>query len=192
MNVKRLAFAIGLLIVLAVLVVIFFRSGALEKIRPPAEAPPPVLEPSPLGPVQTKKIVLFYLSESDTLLHPEEREIAASSSIVRQARQAIEELIKGSKKGYISPFPPETKLRELFLTRDGVAYVDFSEEIVEKHLSGSSAEISTIFSIVNSLAYNFQTIKKVFILVEGQERETLGGHINLSRPFLPLYDLIAN
>ncbi len=192
MGVKRVALLAVLLTILAILVVIFFRSGALEKIKPPVEALPPVLEPSPPGPVQTRKIVLFFLSERDTLLHPEEREITASSSIVRQAKQAVEELIKGSDKGYISPFPPETKLRELFLTGDGVAYVDFSEEIVEKHLSGSSAEISTIFSVVNSLAYNFKTIKKVFILIEGQERETLGGHINLSRPFLPLYDLIAN
>ncbi len=192
MGVKRVALLAVLLTILAILVVIFFRSGALEKIKLPAEAPPPVLEPSPSGPVQTRKIVLFFLSEADTLLHPEEREITASSSIVRQAKQAVEELIKGSNKGYISPFPRETKLRELFLTGDGVAYVDFSEEIVEKHLSGSSAEISTIFSVVNSLAYNFETIKKVFILIEGQERETLGGHINLNRPFLPLYDLIAN
>ncbi len=192
MSVKRIAFLGFLVVILAILVVIFFRSGALEKVRPPAEAPPAVLEPSPPGSVQTRKIVLFFLSEGDTLLHPEEREITASSSIVRQAKQAVEELIKGSEKGYISPFPPETRLRELFLTRDGVAYVDFSEEIVEKHLSGSSAEISTIFSVVNSLAYNFEPIKKVFILVEGQERETLGGHINLSRPFMPLYDLVAN
>jgi spore germination protein GerM len=192
MDAKRIVLLAVLLTILAVLVVIFFRSGMMEKIKPPAEAPTPVLEPSPPGPVQTRKIILFFLSEADTLLHPEEREITASSSIVRQAKQAVEELIKGSDRGYISPFPPETKLRELFLTRDGVAYVDFSEEIVEKHLSGSSAEISTIFSVVNSLAYNFKTIKKVFILIEGQERETLGGHINLSRPFLPLYDLIAN
>ncbi|NIO49971.1 MAG: hypothetical protein GTN73_11150 [Candidatus Aminicenantes bacterium] len=192
MDAKRIALLAVLLTILAIVVVIFFRSGVMEKIKPPGEAPLPVLEPSPPGPVQTRKIVLFFLSEADTLLHPEEREITASSSIVRQAKQAVEELIKGSKKGYISPFPPETKLRELFLTRDGVAYVDFSEEIVEKHLSGSSAEISTIFSVVNSLAYNFEAIKKVFILIEGQERETLGGHINLSRPFLPLYDLIAN
>ena len=192
MNAKRIALLVVLLTILAILVVIFFRSDVMEKIKLPTETPPPVLEPFPPGPVQTRKIVLFFLSEADTLLHPEEREITASSSIVRQAKQAVEELIRGSERGYISPFPPETKLRELFLTRDGVAYVDFSEEIVEKHLSGSSAEISTIFSVVNSLAYNFKTIKKVFILIEGQERETLGGHINLSRPFLPLYDLIAN
>jgi spore germination protein GerM len=192
MDAKRVVLLVVLLAFLAILIVIFFRSGALEKIKAPAGPPPPMLEPSPSGPVQTRKIVLFFLSESDTLLHPEEREITAGSSVIRQAKQTVEELIKGSKRGYISPFPPETKLRELFLTRDGVAYVDFSEEIVEKHLSGSSAEISTVFSVVDSLAYNFEAIKKVFILIGGQERETLGGHISLSRPFLPLYDLIAD
>jgi spore germination protein GerM len=77
------------------------------------------------------------------------------------------------------------------VTRSGVAYVDFSKDIVEKHLSGSSAEISTIYSVVNSLAYNFDSIKRVFILIEGREKETLGGHISLSKAFLPLYDLIA-
>ena len=140
---------------------------------------------------ETIKIVLFFLSEEDTYLHPEEREIPADSSIVRQAKRTIEELIKGSQSGLISPFPPETELRELYVTKKGVAYVDFSEDIVEKYLSGSSAEISTIYSVVNSLTYNFRSIEKVFILIEGQEKETLGGHINLSRPFLPLYDLIA-
>ncbi len=192
MNGKRVALLVFLLTILIVIIIIFFRSGVIEKIKLPPEVPLPELEPLPPEPVKTRTIVLFFLSEGDTFLHPEEREIAASSSIVRQAKQAIEELIKGSKSGYISPFPPETKLRELFLTKGGVAYVDFSEDIVEKYLSGSSAEISTIFSVVNSLTYNFKSIKKVFILIEGQERETLGGHINLSKPFLPLYDLIAD
>ncbi len=163
----------------------------IEKIKPSLKAPALEFEPLSPKPEETRKIVLFFLSEEDTLLHPEEREIAADSSIVRQAKQTIQELIKGSQRGYISPFPPETRLRELFVTKDGVAYVDFSEDIVERNLSGSSAEISTIFSVVNSLAYNFKTIKEVFILIEGQEKETLGGHINLSRPFLPLYDLVA-
>jgi len=188
---KRVALLGFLLTILIILVVIFFRSGVIEKIKPSLKAPALEFEPLSPKPEETRKIVLFFLSEEDTLLHPEEREIAADSSIVRQAKQTIQELIKGSQRGYISPFPPETRLRELFVTKDGVAYVDFSEDIVERNLSGSSAEISTIFSVVNSLAYNFETIKEVFILIEGQEKETLGGHINLSRPFLPLYDLVA-
>jgi len=188
---KRVATLGFLFVVLVIIVVVFFLSGIKEKIIPVVPASPPEVEPLPVQPGQTRSVVLFFLSEEDTLLHPEQREIPADLSVVRQAKQTIEELIKGSQKGYISPFPPEAKLRELYVTEEGVAYVDFSKDIVEKHLSGSSAEISTIFSVVNSLAYNFDDIEKVFILIEGREKETLGGHINLSRPFLPLYDLIA-
>lgn len=191
MGKKRVATLGFLFVVLMILVVVFFLSGIKEKIIPSAPTSPPEVEPLPVQPGQTRSVVLFFLSEEDTLLHPEQREIPADLSVVRQAKQTIEELIKGSRKGYISPFPPEAKLRELYVTEEGVAYVDFSKDIVEKHLSGSSAEISTIFSVVNSLAYNFDDIEKVFILIEGREKETLGGHINLSRPFLPLYDLIA-
>ncbi len=188
---KKVATLGVLFVVFVILVVVFFVGGIKEKIVPTAPVSPPEVEPLPVQPGKTRTVVLFFLSEDDTLLHPEQREIPADLSMVRQAKQTITELINGSQKGYISPFPPEAKLRELYVTEEGVAYVDFSEDIVEQHLSGSSAEISTIFSVVNSLAYNFDDIEKVFILIEGRERETLGGHINLSRPFLPLYDLIA-
>jgi germination protein M len=179
------------LIVVLVLAVILFRGEGGEKVKSavvmsPAESPP---EPAPAR--EAKTVSLFFLSEDDSLLHPEQREILAGPSIVEEAEQAVEELIRGSDKGYISPLPPETKLRQLFITKDGVAYVDLSREIMEKHPSGSSAELATVYSIVNTLVYNFKPIKKVFILVEGSEKETLGGHINLSQPFVPLYSLNA-
>ena len=176
---------------LAVLVFVFFKTGVREKIKPSPLVPVPESLELPAKPGAKIEVVLFFLSEKDTYLHSEKREIAADASVVRQAKQAVEELIKGSQLGYISPFPPQTTLRELYVDGSGVAYVDFSKDIVEKHLSGSSAEISTIYSVVNSLVYNFDAIKRVFILIEGREKETLGGHISLSKPFLPLYDLIA-
>ena len=191
MDRKRLAILGFLLVFLAVLVFVFFKTGVREKIKPSPLVPVPESLELPAKPGAKIEVVLFFLSEKDTYLHSEKREIAADASVVRQAKQAVEELIKGSQLGYISPFPPQTKLRELYVDGSGVAYVDFSKDIVEKHLSGSSAEISTIYSVVNSLVYNFDAIKRVFILIEGREKETLGGHISLSKPFLPLYDLIA-
>jgi spore germination protein GerM len=191
MDRKRLTILGFLFVFLVVLVFIFFKTGVREKIRPSPLVPTPESMELPGKPGARIEIVLFFLSEKDTYLHSEKREIDADVSLVRQAKLAVEELLKGSQLGYISPFPPQTKLRELHVTRSGVAYVDFSKDIVEKHLSGSSAEISTIYSVVNSLAYNFDSIKRVFILIEGREKETLGGHISLSKPFLPLYDLIA-
>jgi len=179
------------LIVVLVLAAVLFRGEGGEKIKSAVETTPPEKSSESEPAREAKAIQIFFLSEDDALLHPEKREILAGPSAVEEAEQAVQELIRGSEKGYISPFPPETKLRQLFITKAGVAYVDLSREIMEKHPSGSSAELATVYSIVNTLAYNFKPIKKVFILVEGSEKETLGGHINLSQPFLPLYSLNA-
>jgi hypothetical protein len=51
--------------------------------------------------------------------------------------------------------------------------------------------MSTIYSVVNSLSYNLKPIKKVFILIDGGEKKTLGGHIDLTSPFQPIYDIVA-
>jgi len=188
---NRFAILGTLIILLAVLLIIYISIGRKEKIKQePLSLPPEIAQPSDEQ-QEVKKIVLFYLSEKDALLHPEVREIYAYSSVVQEAKKTVEELLKESQAGYLSPIPPQTKLREIFLNRRGVAYVDFSKDFQASHPSGSTAEILTIYSIVNSLAYNFKSIKKVFILIEGAEKETLGGHVNLNKPFLPRYSLIA-
>ena len=179
------------LIVVLVLAAVLFRGEGEEKIRTAAETTPAETPAEPAPVREAKTIQLLFLSEDDSLLHPEQREILAGPSVVEEAEQAVRELIRGSEKGYISPLPPETRLRQLFITKEGIAYVDLSREIMEKHPSGSSAELATVYSIVNTLAANFKPIKKVFILVEGSEKETLGGHINLSQPFVPLFSLNA-
>ena len=185
------ALAVTLFVLLAVLVVIFFRTSGREQIRKSEDVSPSSASAQipPEKPVKT--VSLFFLREEDGLFVPEEREIAADASLVREAKEVITELIKGPRGDLVSPLPPETKLGQLFITRDGTAYVDVSKDLVDYHPSGTAAEISTVYTIVNSLTYNFKAIKKVFILIEGEERETLGGHISLDRPFLPDYSLVA-
>jgi spore germination protein GerM len=191
MDKKRVVILGSLFILLVALVVLFLSRSGEEKIKEAREIPPSEMESAPGEAGETKTIVLFFPAEDDSLLHREEREIWALPSVVEEAKQVVEELLRGSQNGYLSPFPPETRLREIFLSEKGTAYVDFSREIQENHLHGSSAEMATIFSIVNSLTYNFKPIRKVFILVEGGEKETLGGHISLAQPFLPKHDLVA-
>ena len=186
---KKLVLLGLLFVLLIVLIVIFFTRG--REGKQPAPSLLPEEETLPSKPGMTRTVILFFPSEVDAFLHPEEREIRKDVSVDEQAKQVIRELIRGSQDGYISPFPEGTQLRELFITQEGVACVDFSRDIQEKHLSGSSAEIATIYSLVNSLTQNFQSIKRVFILVDGRERQTLGGHIDLSRPFLPDKNLIS-
>jgi spore germination protein GerM len=180
-----------LLVVLAVLAIIFFTGGEREMVRRLGEVSVPKA-PSPAGEsAGWKTVTLFFLSDNDDLLHPESREIVAGPSPAEEAERALAELIKGSEKALVSPLPAETRVRQVFITKEGVAYVDFGREITEKFSYGSSSELSAVFAVVNTLTFNFKSVKKVAILVEGAEKETLGGHVDLTRPFLPDYSLVA-
>ncbi len=183
----------GLLVVLAVLAIVFFTGGEREKVRRRAEvaeakapAPPPAAEPS-----ARRTVTLYFLSDADDLLHAESREIAAGPSAADEAERALAELVKGSTAGLVSPLPPETRVRQVFITKEGTAYVDFGREIMEKFSYGSTSELAAVFAVVDTLAANFKTVRKVAILVEGAEKETLGGHIDLTQAFAPDYSIVA-
>lgn len=96
-------------------------------------------------------------------------------------QKALELLIAGSPRSdLISPVPPQTRLLNLEI-RDGSAWADFSHELVLHHPGGSAGEILTVYAIVSTLT-QFEDIQRVMILVEGQVRETLVGHLDISRP----------
>jgi len=191
MDKKKLVILAVLLLFLVVLVIIYLNLGGTVKPWPTQFISSSQDESESEKQNESTTIILFFPSEHDSLLHREEREIIPESSLALHAKRIISELLNGSQRGFLSPIPPETRLRELYITKEGVAYVDFSREIMDKHLSGSSAEMSTIYSVVNSLSYNIKPIKKVFILIDGGEKKTLGGHIDLTSPFQPIYDIVA-
>ena len=191
MDKRKLIILAALLLSLAVLVIIYINLGGNTKTKTMQFLSSSPDESESEEQKNPTTIVLFFPSEHDSLLHREEREIIPESSLAEQAKRIILELLNGSQQGYLSPIPPETRLRELYIAKDGVAYVDFSREIMDKHLSGSSAEMTTIYSIVNSLSHNLKPIKKVFILIDGGEKKTLGGHIDLTNPFQPIYGIVA-
>jgi spore germination protein GerM len=63
--------------------------------------------------------------------------------------------------------------------------LDFSRELQTNHSGGSAGELLTVYSIVNTLAENIHGISRVQILVEGNEVETLAGHLDLREPLSP-------
>lgn len=185
----KVALFVFLLILVSFLALYFFLSGPREKVRV-SQQPEGSMTKTEKGEIAQRQVTLFFPSENDDYLHPELREISVGPPEI-EAQEIIQELIAGSKEGYLSPLPLEARVRQVFITPDGTAYVDFSREVIEKHPSGSAAELTTIYSVVNSLIHNIPTIKQVFFLIEGSERETLSGHINLSQPFTPMPSIVA-
>ena len=182
---------VSLAILLLVLVIIFFTGRSVESVRHAADAGlPKAPETAPAQP-EARSVMLFFLDDDDDLLHEEAREITLGPTVAEEAERALVELIKGSQKGLISPLPPETKVRQVFIGKDGLATVDFSRDIAEKFAYGSSSELEAVYAVVDTLTFNFRQIKKVAILIEGAEKDTLGGHVDLSRAFFPDYSLVA-
>ena len=181
----------GLGLVLLVLIIVFFAGGGREKVRPFIEANVPASPETPGGRPATKTVTLFFAAEDDDLLHKETREILAGPSEADEAERALAELVRGSEEGLLSPLPPQTRVRQVFIAKDGLATVDLSRDVAEGFSYGSTSELAAVYAIVDTLVYNFRSVKKVVLTIEGAERETLGGHIDLSRAFLPDYGLVA-
>jgi len=138
-----------------------------------------------------KKEVLLYFSDSEgEYLIAEKRPILKKNEVKEEAKETILELIKGPKEKLIPTLPPRTKLLTLQINDAGVAKVNFSLALSKDHPGGSSAEMMTVYSIVNSLALNFPQIKRVQILIDGKSIETITGHLSLRQPISPKPHLI--
>lgn len=128
--------------------------------------------------LEEEQIVLFFADDNAQYLIPEYRKVKKVKEI---QKQAVIELIKGPTNNNLYPtIPPTTKVNNVYIS-DGIAYVDFSSELINNHSGGSTGELLTVYSIVFTLSA-FPDINKVQILVDGNSRETLVGHVDISAP----------
>ena len=140
--------------------------------------------------VERKEVVLYFSDSEGEYLVGEKREISRKNEVKEEAKEAILELIKGPKGKLISTLPPRTKLLDLQINDAGLAKVNFSPALSKDHPGGSSGEMMTVYSIVNSLSLNFPQIKRVQILIDGEPAGTITGHLSLEQPISPKPDLI--
>ena len=136
------------------------------------------VQPVPIG--EMVEVNLYFSDSQAMYLVPEKRKISQIPSL---ARQAVIELIKGPENSDLySTIPEGTQVNEVYIA-DDIVYIDLSEEIFKNHPGGSSGELMTVYSIVNTLT-EISSIKGVQILVEGNEKKTLIGHVDISMPLL--------
>ena len=139
---------------------------------------------------EQRNVVLYFSDDDGEYLIGERYRITKKDSVEEEAKELISELIRGPKGKLIPTLPRQTKLLNLHVDEKGVAKVSFSKAFAADHPGGSSAEIMTVYSIVNSLTTNFPQIKRVQILVEGKEIESIAGHLSLRGPISSKPDLI--
>jgi hypothetical protein len=139
---------------------------------------------------EEKNVILYFSDENEEYLVGERNKITKRDRLDEEAKELVAELIRGPKGKLIPTLPSQTRLISLHVDEEGLAKISFSKAFTADHPGGSSSEIMTVYSIVNSLTANFPQIKRVQILVEGKEIESIAGHLSLKKPIPSKADLI--
>ncbi|MHC1697668.1 MAG: GerMN domain-containing protein [Geobacteraceae bacterium] len=142
----------------------------------------PVL-PKPAG---TVPVTLFFSASDGSGFVREAREIEGSCSndISPCIRAILEELANGPLGDLAPTIPQNSSFRSIQIQGD-TAVLDLGAPLVEGLPKGSSAEMTAVYSMVNTITFNFPAIKKVRFLLEGRNVSTLTGHLQLDKPLEP-------
>jgi spore germination protein GerM len=140
--------------------------------------------PGQAAPVlQRRQVHLYFADSTGQYLSAEQRVVEQPVDVASAARQLVEALIQGPLHAGARTLPQDSSLHNLFVTSDGIAYVDFKPDALDHHPGGVETELLTIYSIVDTLVLNLEPVRQVKFLIGGQEAATLVGHVDLSRPF---------
>ncbi|MBQ3181968.1 MAG: GerMN domain-containing protein [Clostridia bacterium] len=128
----------------------------------------------------TKTTVSLYFGDEmgeGLVLERRNVEIPSSSTV---ERVIVDEIIKGPvTSGNISVIPAGVKVLSVE-TKNRVCFVNLSKEFIDRFTGGSSGEVLTVYSIVNSLT-ELDTVGSVQFLVEGEKKDSLS-HMAINEP----------
>ena len=181
-QIRQVAISTATLVITIAILVIFISCDS--KQTDPTSVPPPspivISEP---GQTQLQKCTLFFFDTNSLRLAGEERKLELSQDVTERLKQTITELLNDSISGLYQTIPKGTQLYEVYVDEQSTAYLDFSHHLKSEHIGGTTSEALTIAAILRTVKVNFSDeIRKVQILIEGLETDTVGGHVDISKP----------
>ncbi|MGE0593295.1 MAG: GerMN domain-containing protein [Vicinamibacterales bacterium] len=180
---RRLLLVTGLLVAVVGLGVLWWWNA---RPAPPSissadvATPAPVEAPEPVGHITA---TLYYLAEDGAQLVAVRQDVPlAEGGLAAQGRELVRAQLAAPLDPQRSPIPAGTALRAFYVTARGDAFVDLSADVSTGHPGGSLGELLTVAALVNVVTTNLPAVRRVQILIEGQEVDTLAGHVDLRRP----------
>lgn len=138
----------------------------------------------------TWKATLYFGDERSDFLIPEFRTITTSGDPTEKASALVNELILGPTARGMRTLPRQTKLLGTKTGDDGLLSINFGPELIQYHPGGSTAELITVYSIVDTVTVNIPEVNKVQLLINGSQVESIAGHIDCSKPFYQRRELV--
>jgi hypothetical protein len=167
------------------------RERALDRLLASGETMP--LNPPAGTPVQN--VTMMMANDTDGSLQPGYQNLALPVDANARAHVILQHLILNyARPNAKHPIAANKGVNEIFFIAlpleanqvlpGTMAVVDLSGSFVDAHPSGIEPETLTLLSIIATLHANFPQISQVRFLVDGQQRDTLAGHADLTRVYL--------
>lgn len=179
----------SLLISTALLLIAAFALGfyVLHLKRAAEQQRPPMAErlTAPVS-ATPEKVLLYVASDDDSGLLKREVSIPLPRDPQARGRDILRALVvQYAAKDAQHRLPEGADVNDVFLVNGALAVVDVNDQFASGHRSGVLVEQLTVASLAQTLAANLPPVKRVKVIVNGQERETLAGHADLRT----LYDV---
>ena len=178
---RRRKISISLLIPFAIVAMVF---GALiwKKMQDSSELHPvPQVNQS----AAIRKGVLFFVADG-TRLAREARELPSCTDTETCVKDLLDELFSGPVGELDEALPKGAQLISVQLKGDQ-AVVDVTKAFATELPAGSSAEMLAVYSIIDTVCFNYPQIARVRITLEGAATNL--NHLDLMDPLPPDYSL---
>jgi hypothetical protein len=177
--------AVMVVVALGMSVYVWRFRGRVDRTSAATASMPPVAPPA-AGP--TEQATLYVAYDDAGALRPRSARIPLPAG--RQER--AEELLRALLDVYLDKSSPHvlgpgSEIRDVYLVDPGLAVIDLNAAFANGHRSGVLVEELTLASLVQTLSTNVPGITRIRILVDGKERDTLAGHVDLTS----FYDVSA-
>lgn len=180
-NVQITLVLLFLLVLVTGVYILHLRRGTQEYLRAAGEGR--TVAPPLNGKREAVNLTLAY--DDDGVFRS--RQVSSTLPEEPEARaKAILELLIGQYVSRPSPHPlaAASAIKTVFLVNDKLAVLDLNEAFADGHRSGIMVEDFTVLSMVDTLASNFPNLEQVKFLVDGKERQTLAGHVDLKTTYI--------
>ena len=107
-----------------------------------------------------------------TAFMPEERSLRAKEAL----RAVLAQYLQTPSP---HPLGKGADIKDVYLINNNTVVVDTTSQFADNHPSGILPEELTLTSLIETLSANLPGITRVKFIVDGKDRETLAGHVDL-------------
>lgn len=136
---------------------------------------PPITTPSDV----VVKAKIFWAAGPEGVT-PAEIQLPLSADPLQRSKQVLHALMALAPPVDQRTIPADAELLGFYVLPDGTAVADFSDALASEIPSGILSEEMTVESIAETLESNVPSLRRLKILIHGQEVETLAGHVDLT------------